>query len=55
MKKETIITFRLPSEIKSIVESLADKDERTTGWIVRKLITEALEARGLLESNPKSK
>ncbi|MEK6766816.1 MAG: ribbon-helix-helix protein, CopG family [Planctomycetota bacterium] len=55
MKKETIITFRLPSEIKSIVESLADKDERTTGWIVRKLITEALEARGLLKSNPKSK
>lgn len=55
MKKETIITFRLPSKIKAIIESLADKDERTTGWIVRKLIKEALEARGLLESKPKTK
>lgn len=55
MKKETIITFRLPSKTKAIIESLADKDERTTGWIVRKLITEALEERGLLKSKPKDK
>ncbi|MGR3220222.1 MAG: ribbon-helix-helix protein, CopG family [Candidatus Anammoxibacter sp.] len=51
MKKETIITFRLPLETKSIIQSLADKDERTIGWLVRKLITEALETRGL--SKPK--
>ena len=55
MKKETLITFRLPSEIKAIIESLADKDERTTGWMVRKLIIEALEERGLLKSKPKTK
>lgn len=53
MKKETVITLRLPSEIKAIIQSLADKDERTLGWTARKLITEAIEARGLL--NPKSK
>ena len=54
MKKENIITFRLPSEIKAIIESLADKDERTTGWMVRKLITEALDARGLIKPKPKN-
>ena len=53
MKKQTIITFRLSSEIKEIVQGLAEKDERTTGWMVRKLVTEAMEARGLLK--PKSK
>ncbi|MGR3220224.1 MAG: hypothetical protein ACUZ8H_10460 [Candidatus Anammoxibacter sp.] len=49
MKKETIITFRLPSETKTIIQSIADKDERTIGWMVRKLITESLEARSLLK------
>lgn len=55
MKKETIITVRLPSEIKDVVQSLADSDERTIGWMVRKLLTEALEARDLLKAKLKDK
>ncbi|MGR3220417.1 MAG: ribbon-helix-helix protein, CopG family [Candidatus Anammoxibacter sp.] len=55
MKKETIITFRLPSETKAIIQSLANKDERTVGWMVRKLISEALETRGLLKSKRTTK
>lgn len=49
MKKEVIITARITPEIKEIIQSLADKDERTLAWIVRKLLLEALEARGLLK------
>ena len=49
MKKEVIITARITPEIKEIIQSLADKDERTLGWIVRKLLLEALETRGLLK------
>ena len=55
MKKETIITVRLPSEIKDVIQSLADSDERTVGWMVRKLLTEALEARDLLKAKFKNK
>ncbi len=55
MKKETIITVRLPSEIKDVIQSLADSDERTVGWMVRKLLTEALEARDLLKAKLKNK
>ncbi len=33
-----------------IIQSLADKDERDLAWMVRKLLTEALEARGLLKN-----
>ena len=55
MKKETIITVRLPSEIKDVIQSLADSDERTVGWMVRKLLTEALEARDLLKAKLKDK
>ncbi len=55
MKKETIITVRLPSKIKDVIQSLADNDERTVGWMVRKLLTEALEARDLLKAKLKDK
>lgn len=48
MKKETIITVRVSSEIKSILQSLAEQDDRTLAWMVRKLLLEALDARGLL-------
>jgi len=54
MKKETIITIRVSSEIKAIIQQLAEKDERTVGWMARKLITEALESRDLLKK-PKKK
>jgi hypothetical protein len=49
MKKEVVITARITPEIKDIIQSLADKDERTLAWMVRKLLLEALEARGLLK------
>ncbi|HUL00267.1 MAG TPA: ribbon-helix-helix protein, CopG family [Nitrospirota bacterium] len=49
MKKEIIITARVTPEIKEAIQSLADKDERTVAWIVRKLLEEALESRKLLK------
>ncbi|MFQ5900768.1 MAG: hypothetical protein ACE5IH_04345 [Thermodesulfobacteriota bacterium] len=49
MKKETIITIRVNAEIKSIIQSIAEKDDRTLAWMVRKLLMEALDARELLE------
>jgi len=48
MKKDTIITVRVTPEIKSIIQSLAEEDDRTLAWMTRKLLIEALEARGLL-------
>ncbi|MDP3112303.1 MAG: ribbon-helix-helix protein, CopG family [Thermodesulfovibrionales bacterium] len=54
MKKETIITIRVSSEIKAIIQQLAEKDERTVGWMARKLITEALEFHDL-PKKPKKK
>lgn len=53
MKKEIIITARITSEMKEIIQSLADNDERTVAWMVRKLLIEALTARGLLETKKK--
>lgn len=50
MKKEVIITARVTPEIKEAIQSLADKDERTVAWIVRKLLVEALESRKLLKN-----
>ncbi|MBI5345488.1 MAG: hypothetical protein HZB83_09185 [Deltaproteobacteria bacterium] len=55
MKKEIIITTRVIAEIKEIIQSLADKDDRTLAWMVRKLIVEALDARGLLKKERKRK
>lgn len=48
MKKETVVTARITEEMKKAIRSLADKDERTVGWVVRRLLTEALESRGLV-------
>jgi hypothetical protein len=48
MKKDVIITARVTYETKETIQSLADKDERTLAWVIRKLILEALEARNLL-------
>ena len=55
MKKEVIITARITSEMKEIIQSLADKDERTVAWMVRKLLTEVLTARGLLKTKKRDK
>ena len=45
MKKKVIITARITHEIKETIQSLADKDERTLAWMIRRLILEALGAR----------
>jgi len=55
MKKDTIITVRVTPEIKSIIQSLAEEDDRTLAWMTRKLLIEALEARGLLVPETKRK
>jgi len=55
MKKEVIITARITSEMKEIIQSLADKDERTVAWMVRKLLTDSLTARGLLKTKKRDK
>jgi hypothetical protein len=55
MKKEVVITARITPETKGTIQSLADKDERTLAWMVRKLLLEALEARGLLKKQKPGK
>jgi len=55
MKKEVIITARITSEMKEIIQSLADKDERTVAWVVRKLLIESLTARGFLKTKKRDK
>ena len=55
MKKEVVITARITPETKDIIQSLADKDERTLAWMVRKLLLEAMEARGVLKKQKPGK
>lgn len=55
MKKEVVLTARVTPETKDIIQSLADKDERTLAWMVRKLLLEALEERGLLKKQKPGK
>jgi len=54
MKKDAVITTRVPAEIKAIIQFLADQDERDLAWMLRKLLTEALEARGLINKEKSS-
>ncbi|THB66633.1 MAG: ribbon-helix-helix protein, CopG family [Gammaproteobacteria bacterium] len=44
-KKEVVISVRIDSEISEIINALAKDDDRTVGWVARKLLTEALESR----------
>ena len=47
MKKDLVLTVRVESDMKTVIQGLAQEDDRTVAWILRKLITEALEARKL--------
>jgi hypothetical protein len=55
MKKEVVLTVRVDPEIKDIIDSIAQKGDRTVAWVTRSLITEALQARKLLRPKAKSK
>ncbi len=46
-----MVATRITSEMKEIIQALVDEDDREIAWMVRKLLTEALEARGLLKNN----
>ncbi|MEK6791836.1 MAG: hypothetical protein AABY45_09080 [Deltaproteobacteria bacterium] len=50
MKKGTLVAARITDEMKKAIQSIADKDERTLGWMLRKLLTEALESRGFFKA-----
>ena len=52
-KKEVVITSRVSSEMMDILKSIADEDDRTIAWVVRKLLVEAMEARGFINKEDK--
>ena len=45
MKKDTVFTVRFDSNTAKRIEEFAKQDERTTAWMIRKLVDEALEMR----------
>lgn len=53
MKKEVVLSVRVDSDIDNILRALAEKEDRTVAWVIRKLIIEALEARRLLKTKTK--
>ena len=40
-------------QCKKILKSIADEDDRTIAWVVRKLLVEAMEARGFINKEDK--
>lgn len=54
-KKHTTIGVRVDDTLLSIIQSLADADERPIASMARKLIVEALEARKLMKPKRASK
>ena len=55
MKKEVVLTVRVDPDIKDIIDSIAQKDDRTVAWVTRSLIMEALQSRRLLKLKAKPK
>ncbi len=53
MKKEVILTVRVDEDMNSAIQGLADDDERAVAWMVRKLLEEALSARGVYKTKKK--
>lgn len=54
MSKDNIFTVRVDQEMRSAIESLADKDERSAAWMIRKLLEEALVARKAMKPKRKA-
>ena len=52
MQHDDQITVRLPSHQTALVGALADQEERSVSAVVRRLLAEALAARGLLPAKP---
>lgn len=44
--EQQIITFWLPADEKAKVEAAAAEDERTTSWLMRRLVRDYLNAKG---------
>ena len=47
MKKTIVLTVRVDEDTNSVIQTLAEEEDRTVAWILRKLIDEAIEDRGL--------
>jgi predicted transcriptional regulator len=43
MPKSVTISLAIPAELKEAIEKVAEKEERSLSWIVRKAIQEYLE------------
>lgn len=48
------VSVRIDEETERIVKTLADRDDRTMGYVIRQLVDEALKARGLIKAKKKS-
>jgi len=55
MKKEISMTVRLEAPLGEAVQQLADKDDRSIGYVLRMLIVEALQARKALPKEVSTK
>ena len=49
MKKDIILTVRVDEKMFSHINNLAKKDDRTNAWMIRRLLEEALQSRGLIK------
>ena len=50
MKKDIILTVRVDEKMYSLIQTLAKEDDRTQAWMTRRLLEEALQARGLIKA-----
>lgn len=53
MKKEVVLSFRVDENLDDVLRALAEKEDRSVAWVIRKLVIEALQARRLLKVKAK--
>lgn len=53
MKKDIILTVRVDEKMSAIIQTLSRKEDRAVAWTTRKLLEEALQARGLIKGKKK--